>query len=136
MHNIRKFNKITFGMLRISIIVPVYKVEPYIRRCLDSIIAQTFTDWECILVDDGSPDNSGAICDEYAKLDERFQVIHQKNQGVTRARANGVAVAKGDFITFVDPDDTIPKNALENLYSHTNDNIDIVVGCVNNDGNF
>ncbi len=66
---------------KISIIVPVYKVEKYLRRCLDSIVSQTFTDWECILVDDGSPDNSGEICDEYAQKDYRFKVIHQENLG-------------------------------------------------------
>ncbi len=66
---------------KISIIVPVYKVEKYLRKCLDSIVSQTFTDWECILVDDGSPDNSGKICDEYAQKDYRFKVIHQENLG-------------------------------------------------------
>ena len=71
---------------KISIIVPVYKVEQYLHKCLDSILAQTFTDWECILIDDGSPDNSGAICDEYAQQDSRFRVIHQENKGVSAAR--------------------------------------------------
>lgn len=63
----------------LSVIVPVYKVEKYVERCLDSIVAQTFSDWECIVVDDGSPDNSGAICDKYAKRDDRIKVIHKKN---------------------------------------------------------
>ncbi|MBQ3690734.1 MAG: glycosyltransferase [Bacteroidales bacterium] len=71
---------------KISIIVPVYKVEKYFRRCLDSIVAQIFTDWECILVDDGSHDNSGKICDEYAQKDYRFKVIHQENQGASVVR--------------------------------------------------
>lgn len=73
----------------ISIIIPVYNTEKYIRRCLDSIIAQTYTNWEAILVDDGSPDNSGKICDEYAAKDKRFEVIHQENGGVSVARQTG-----------------------------------------------
>ena len=89
----------------ISVIVPVYKVEKYIRCCLDSIVTQTFADWECILIDDGSPDNSGKICDEYAEKDGRFRVIHQKNAGVSAARNAGLNVAKGAWITFVDSDD-------------------------------
>ncbi len=91
----------------VSIIVPVYNVEKYIRRCLDSIVAQTFTDWECILVDDGTPDNSGKICDEYAARDSRFVVIHKANGGVSSARNAGLDVAKGEWIAFVDADDWI-----------------------------
>ena len=90
---------------KISIIVPVYKVEQYLRRCLDSIAAQTFTDWECILIDDGSPDKSGAICDEYAAKDKRFRVIHQKNAGVSAARNVGLDAAYGEWICFCDSDD-------------------------------
>lgn len=91
----------------ISVIVPVYKVEPYLRRCVDSILAQTFTDFELILVDDGSPDNCGAICDEYAARDERVRVIHQENSGVSSARNAGLDAAIGNYITFVDSDDEI-----------------------------
>lgn len=120
-------------MPQVSIIVPVYKVEPYIRRCLDSIVAQTFTDWECILVDDGSPDKCGVICDEYAAKDSRFKVIHQENQGVTRARANGTAVARGEWITFVDSDDTLPEKALFYLQSNISPKVDIVVGMISNE---
>ena len=83
---------------KISIIVPVYKAEKYLRRCLDSIVAQTFTDWECILIDDGSPDNSGKICDEYAVKDGRFRVFHQENAGVSAARNKGLA--KGNPVLF------------------------------------
>lgn len=101
----------------ISIIVPVYKVEKYLERCLDSIISQTFTDWECILIDDGSPDNSGKICDEYAKKDERFIVIHQENAGVSAARNVGLDVAKGDYISFVDSDDWVESIFLEVQYN-------------------
>lgn len=98
---------------KISIIVPVYKVEKYLSRCLDSIVAQTFTDWECILVDDGSPDSSGKICDEYAENDSRFKVIHKANGGVSSARNVGLDVAKGEWIGFVDADDWIEKQTYE-----------------------
>ena len=99
----------------VSIIVPVYKVEKYINRCIDSILAQTFNDFELILVDDGSPDNSGAICDECAKKDSRIKVIHKQNGGVSSARNAGIKVAQGEFINFIDSDDTIPVDSLENL---------------------
>ena len=101
---------------KISIIVPVYKVEQYLRRCLDSIVAQTFTDWECILIDDGSPDASGKICDEYASRDSRFRVIHQENKGVSATRNAGLDVAQGEWIGFVDSDDWIEKAYLEVMY--------------------
>jgi len=117
-------------MPKISIIVPVYQVEKYLRRCLDSIVAQTFTDWECILVDDGSPDNSGKICDEYAEIDNRFRVFHQENAGVSAARNKGLDEAKGEWITFVDSDDYIEEDYLQSfnpdelengsLYVHSN----------------
>lgn len=112
----------------ISVIVPVYKVEPFLQECIDSIMAQTFTDFELILVDDGSPDNCGSICDQNADRDSRIRVLHQINQGVTRARANGVAVAKGEFINFVDSDDTIPPHSLAILAAHADENTDIVFG--------
>lgn len=99
-------------MPKISIIVPVYKVEQYIRRCLDSIVAQTFTDWECLLIDDGSPDESGKICDEYAERDARFRVFHKENGGVSSARNLGLEEAKGEWICFVDSDDWIEYNYL------------------------
>jgi glycosyltransferase involved in cell wall biosynthesis len=99
----------------ISIIVPVYKVEPYLRHCIDSILAQTFTDFECILIDDGSPDDCPAICDEYAKKDGRIVVIHQKNSGVSRARNAGLDIALGEWICFVDSDDWIEPNMYEVL---------------------
>ncbi len=99
----------------VSIIVPVYNVEKYIRRCLDSIVAQTFTDWECILIDDGTPDNSGKICDEYAARDSRFVVIHKANGGVSSARNAGLDVANGEWITFVDSDDWIEKETYQTV---------------------
>lgn len=99
----------------ISIIIPVYKAEKYINRCLDSIIAQTYTNWEAILIDDGSPDSSGAICDEYATKDTRFKVIHQRNEGVSSARNRGIEMAEGEWITFVDSDDYVEENYISDL---------------------
>ena len=104
-------------MPELSIIVPVYKVEPYLRRCIDSILAQTFRDFELILVDDGSPDNCGAICDEYAAKDSRIIVIHQKNQGVSAARNAGLDIAKGTYLGFVDSDDWIEPEMYETMIS-------------------
>jgi len=100
-------------MPKISVIVPVYNVEQYIHRCVDSILAQTFTDFELIMVDDGSPDNCPAICDEYAEKDDRIHVIHQKNGGLSAARNAGIDKANGDYLTFVDSDDVIHPQFLE-----------------------
>lgn len=91
----------------VSIIVPVYKVEPFLHRCVDSLLAQTYQNLEIILVDDGSPDNCGRICDEYAAKDPRVKVIHKKNGGVSVARNVGIEAAKGNYITFVDSDDWV-----------------------------
>ena len=85
-------------MPKVSIIVPVYKEEQYLHRCIDSILSQYFTDWELILVDDGSPDRSGTICDEYAQKDARIQVIHKVNGGVSNARQSGMDIAKSMFV--------------------------------------
>lgn len=89
----------------ISVIVPVYKVEPYLRRCIDSICQQTYRNLQILLIDDGSPDQCGAICDEYTVKDERVMAIHQKNEGLSGARNNGLLFAKGEYIAFVDSDD-------------------------------
>lgn len=97
--------------IKISVIVPIYKTEKYIRQCVDSIINQTYRNLEIILVDDGSPDNCGNICDEYALSDERVKVIHKANGGLVSARKEGVAKATGDYITFVDSDDWIDEGA-------------------------
>ena len=115
----------------ISVIVPVYRVEPYLRRCVDSILAQTFTDFELILVDDGSPDNCGAICDEYAVKDSRIHVIHQENGGLSAARNAGIdwAFAHSDsqWITFVDSDDLVSKRFLSYLLNKAkSENADLV----------
>lgn len=99
----------------ISIIIPVYNVERYLRQCLDSIESQTFRNWECILIDDGSPDNSGAICDEYEAKDSRFKVIHCANGGVSTARNIGLDISRGSYISFVDPDDIVHENMLQRL---------------------
>jgi len=91
--------------LRFSIIVPVYNVAPYLRECLDSVVAQTFSNWECVCVDDGSTDGSGAILDEYSAKDSRFKVLHKKNGGVSSARNIGLDAATSDWIAFLDADD-------------------------------
>lgn len=102
---------------KISIISPVYNVEKYIRRCVDSIIAQTFTDWELILVDDGSLDTSGTICDQYASQDSRIRVIHKQNGGVSAARQTGLDASQGEYVIHVDPDDWVEPTMLEELYA-------------------
>lgn len=99
----------------VSIIVPVYKVEKVLRRCVDSILDQTFSDFELILVDDGSPDDSGVICDEFAKKDSRVIVLHQGNQGASAARNAGLDIAKGKYVAFVDSDDYVERDYLEQL---------------------
>lgn len=104
-------------MPKVSIIVPVYNVEQYLRECLESISAQTFTDWECLLIDDGSPDNSGAFCDEFASHDCRFKVFHKPNGGVSSARNLGLDNANGEWVTFIDSDDLVSETFLENLCS-------------------
>lgn len=100
----------------ISVIVPVYKVERYLPRCIESILGQTYTNFELILVDDGTPDRSGIICDRYAEKDSRIRVIHKENGGVSTARNAGIDVAKGEWITFVDSDDWIDSSYLDVLY--------------------
>jgi glycosyltransferase involved in cell wall biosynthesis len=102
----------------ISIIVPVYKVEKYLRRCIDSILSQTFVNFECILIDDESPDDSGKICDEYAEKDSRIIVIHQKNAGVSAARNAGLDIAKGEWLGFVDSDDWCDPDMFQVLYDN------------------
>lgn len=100
-------------MPKVSIIVPVYKAEKYLHQCIDSILSQSFTDWELILVDDGSPDRSGAICDEYAQKDDRIRVIHKENGGVSSARNVALERIAGKWLTFVDSDDCLYPNALQ-----------------------
>jgi glycosyltransferase involved in cell wall biosynthesis len=97
---------------KISVISPVYNVAPYIRKCIESLLSQTYSNFELILVDDGSTDESGTICDEYAAKDYRIRVIHQANQGVSAARNRGIELAKGIYIAFVDADDKVEPNYL------------------------
>jgi len=100
----------------ISVIVPVYKAEKYLHRCVDSILAQTFTDFEVLLIDDGSPDGSGAICDEYAAKDSRVRVFHKENGGVSAARQMGIDNARGEYTIHADPDDYVEPTMLEEQY--------------------
>ena len=97
----------------ISVIIPVYNVERYLRRCVDSVMNQTYQNIEVILVDDGSPDGSPTICDEYAAMDKRIRVIHKKNGGLSSARNAGLEVFSGDYVTFVDSDDWIEKDTFD-----------------------
>ena len=112
----------------ISVIVPVYNAEKYISRCIDSILSQTFTEFEILLIDDGSPDGSGAICDEYSQKDSRVRVIHKENGGVSSARQCGIDHAQGEYIIHADPDDWIEPTMLEELYRKAvEDSADMVI---------
>ena len=120
---------------KVSVIVPVYNVEKYIRTCIDSILAQTFTDFECIIVDDATPDNSGKICDEYALRDNRIKVIHkEKNGGFPQARKTGLEHSCGYYIQFIDSDDWIEPDMLEKMTGKAiPENLDIAIcGCYTN----
>lgn len=110
---------------KISVIVPVYNVEKYLHRCIDSILTQTFTDFEVLLIDDGSKDSSGDICDEYAKKDSRVKVIHKVNGGVSSARNVGLNNAKGEWITFIDADDYIASDFFSVI---DNNDCDFIIG--------
>lgn len=100
---------------KISVIVPVYNVEKYIRRCVDSILNQTYKNFELLLVDDGSPDSCGKICDDYSKIDDRIKVIHKENGGLSSARNAGIKRSSGDYLNFVDSDDWLESDCLEYL---------------------
>lgn len=114
-------------MPAISVIIPVYNVEKYLRRCLDSVLNQTFADWEAICVNDGSPDNSAAILDEYAARDSRFKIVTKENGGLSDARNAGMRIASGDFILYLDSDDFIHPQTMEIAYFlATRDGSDIV----------
>ena len=110
----------------VSIVAPVYNVGPYLPNFIDSVIGQTFTDWELLLVDDGSTDKSGKICDDYALKDERIKVIHKENGGVSSARNAGLKEMKGEWVLMPDPDDELPSDSLETLYKNTSDEIDLL----------
>ncbi len=112
----------------VSVVIPIYNVEPFLKRCLDSLLEQSCSDWEAILINDGSTDKSGDVCREYTLLSHSFRYIEQRNQGVAAARQSGVEAAIGEYIIFVDPDDSLPHNALQTLVQsiENEDGIDIV----------
>lgn len=110
----------------ISVIIPVYNTEKYLPDCINSIIRQSYQNLEIILVNDGSKDNSGRVCDEFASKDRRIGVIHQINQGVTKARANGVEYCAGEYLSFVDSDDYLREDAIETMYSKMRPDYDVV----------
>ncbi|SEQ23318.1 glycosyltransferase family 2 protein [Butyrivibrio sp. TB] len=119
----------TFDNKLISIIVAVYNVEQYLAECIDSILAQTYTNYELILVDDGSTDRSGEMCDEYSKKDSRIIVIHQKNGGISNVRNNGIRKSKGEYICFIDADDFVSPMYLQSLYETAIQNDANIVAC-------
>lgn len=100
----------------ISVIIPIYKVEKYIHKCINSVLNQTYKNLEIILVDDGSPDKCGEICDEYKKSDSRIKIIHKKNGGLSDARNKGIEIMTGDYVAFIDSDDYVDKNYIKELY--------------------
>lgn len=120
----------------ISVIVPVYNAEKYIGECIESILSQTFSDIECLLIDDGSKDSSGVICDGYALKDERVRVVHQENGGEMAARAKGVRMSSGKYLYFVDADDKIMPDTLTCMFSYVKDDVDIVAFENQYDGKF
>ena len=111
----------------LSVIVPVYNVQKYLDQCVESVLKQTYTDFEVILVDDGSTDNSGKMCDDWAQKDDRIKVVHQKNQGLSGARNTGIDTSEGEYLVFVDSDDLIAENMFSTLMPMmTDENLDAV----------
>ncbi|MGN1326481.1 MAG: glycosyltransferase family 2 protein, partial [Clostridia bacterium] len=116
-------------MPKITVIMPVYNVEKYLEEAIDSVIYQTYQNLEIILIDDGSTDNSGNICDEYAKKDSHIKVIHQENKGLSGARNTGLDIATGEYIMFIDSDDIFPKDACEKMLKFMEEkDADYIVG--------
>lgn len=113
----------------VSVIIPVYNAELYLHRCVDSVLSQTYQDFEVLLINDGSKDKSGRICDQYAEVDRRVRVIHQENSGVSATRNVGIGEAKGDYISFVDSDDYIASDMLEQMISVAEKNNSDIVMC-------
>lgn len=111
----------------VSIIIPVYNAAPFLEVCLQSVAGQTFKEWECILVDDGSTDGSGVICDYWLDNDQRYRVIHQSNRGVSVARNVGISVAVGKYIVFIDADDWVEQTYLSDLLEQSNDSTDMIL---------
>lgn len=117
--------------MKISVVIPVYKSEKYLEKCVDSVLKQIFVDFEVLLINDGSPDRCGEICDALCRVDKRVRVIHQENKGVTCARAAGVKQSRGEWICFVDSDDILPPDALFLMSSGICDEADIVIAFLN-----
>lgn len=122
-------------MIKITVIIPIYNAEKYIRRCIKSVQCQSYPHWQMILVDDGSKDNSLEICQQYASMDDRIQVIHQENAGAGAARNTGLAKAVGEYIVFIDSDDYIDKDYFKLLSVHLEDVVFIDVEAIDEDGN-
>lgn len=118
---------------KVSIIVPVYKVEEYLPKCIESVMAQDYENWELILIDDGSPDGSGKVCDEYSKQDSRILTIHTPNHGVSHARNVGIDKASGKIICFIDSDDWVEKNYLSSMLKYSRDDDTVVYGNITHD---
>ena len=131
--NISKLSNNNFFKVKkqplISVIVPVYKVENYVSKCIESILNQTYKEFELILINDGSPDDSGMICDSYACKDKRIRVIHRENRGVSETRREGLELSIGQYVTFIDSDDFIDEDYLETLYNALNDSEADIVCC-------
>lgn len=119
----------------ISVIVPVYNSERYLNRCVESILSQTFSDFEIILIDDGSTDNSGSLCDSFSKKDQRVRVIHSRNEGAGASRNKGIVESIGEYLVFVDSDDYLHKTYFERLSSHNEDVVFIDIDDVDSKGN-
>ena len=123
----------------ISVIIPIYKVEPYLAKCVESVLGQTYSDFEIILVDDGSPDRCGVLCDEYAQADSRIKVIHKRNGGLSDARNAGMKIAHGEYLAFIDSDDWIERDYFDILYRLLKDydaDLSAIALCnVNEEGN-
>lgn len=120
--------------IKISVVIPVFNAEFFLQRCVDSILSQSYQNFELILVDDGSKDMSGAMCDNIASQDSRVRVIHQKNAGAGAARNVGISVANGEYIVFVDSDDTIRQGYLNSLAQHDEDVVFVNVDNINGHG--
>ena len=112
--------------MKLSVIIPVYNMTRYLRECLDSVAAQSYPDWEAICIDDGSTDDSGAILDEYVAKDPRFRVIHKKNAGVPSARNDGIAAAQGEWVAFIDSDDSVKSEWFAHAAALMTDDVDLV----------
>ena len=123
---------------KVSVIIPIYNVEKYLEKCLNTIINQTYKNLEIILIDDGSTDKSSTICDEYCEKDKRIKVIHKNNEGVSSARNKGIELSKGKYIVFIDPDDYVTDEHVEVLYDCIiSNNVDLVISNlidINEDG--